>query len=194
MSISVKIATSEKELNDVYQLRYQVYVESEGYYPQIKENYIKDKFDAGNKVANIIAYDGDTPVGTMRANLDDDDLLPADHIVDFAEFRQSIIRHNEENNLAAPVFGASSMLAIAKPWRKNPIVFRELIRLSIEAGENWQVTHLLCAINAKFARMHYRLGWQPLAEKQWFEKASEYVVPMGAELESIRQWYDKAIG
>jgi N-acyl-L-homoserine lactone synthetase len=189
MSIHVKIATTEKELNDVYKLRYQVYVESEGYYQHITEPFITDKFDSQADVANIIAYNGDTPIGTMRANLDSENRLPADQVVDFTSFREHAIKEAKQKNLPPPVFGGSSMLAIAKPWRNNPVVFKEMIRLSVEAGEQWQVTHLISIINAKVARLHQRLGWAPLSEKQWFEDANEYIVPMATELASIRNWY-----
>lgn len=191
MSIRVKIASTEKELNDVYRLRYQVYVKDEGYYQHITTPYITDKFDNTASVANIIAYEGDTPIGTMRANCDGENALPADQIIDFSHFREHAISQAKQNNLPMPVFGGSSMLAIAKPWRNNPIVFKEMIRLSVEAGEKWQVTHLISIINAKVARLHQRLGWVPLSEKQWFEDANEYIVPMGTELAHIRNWYTR---
>ncbi len=190
MSIQIKIATTEKELNDVYQLRYQVYVEGEGYYQHVTEPFITDKFDSASKVANIIAYDGDSPIGTMRANLDSENMLPADQVFNFSHFREQTINEAKQNKLPPPVFGGSSMLAIAKPWRNNPLVFKEMIRLSVETGEQWQVTHLISIINAKFARLHQRLGWEPLSEKQLFEDANEYIVPMGTKLASIRNWYN----
>jgi len=192
MAIVVKVAKTEKELNDVYQLRFQVYTE-EGYYPQVKATFIKDKFDDSEHVVNIIAYDGDTPVGTMRANLDNECMLPADHVVDFNEYRNSVVKKAQNADLPIPVFGGSSMLAIAREWRSNPIIYREMIHLSLKAGEKWQVTHLISVINAKLASLHKRIGWEQLTEKYWFEDANEYIVPMGTELKNIRQWYNKSV-
>ncbi|MFT4930049.1 MAG: CRP/FNR family cyclic AMP-dependent transcriptional regulator, partial [Phenylobacterium sp.] len=80
MAIRIKVARTAKELNDVYRLRHEVYVEGEGYFKDMPGEVIVDQFDSVPLVANIIAYDEETqrPVGTIRINGDSEILLPSD--------------------------------------------------------------------------------------------------------------------
>ena len=55
MAIRIKVATTAKELNDVYRLRYQVYVETEGCFKDIKGNLIIDQFPKRPNLSEIKA-------------------------------------------------------------------------------------------------------------------------------------------
>ena len=149
MAIRIKVATTAKELNDVYRLRYQVYVETEGCFKDIKGNLIIDQFDAMPKVANIIAYEGHIPVGTIRVNLDSEILLPADEAYDFSGYRQSVANTSKNKEQPAPIFVNAGMLAIAEQWRNRRDVFRVLLKLACDVAHSWQGSHVIVTASIK---------------------------------------------
>ena len=75
---TIKIARTEKELKDVFKLRYQVYVKQEGYFKDVSTKLITDQFDSTLQTANVIAYSGIQPIATIRINCDSEILLPCD--------------------------------------------------------------------------------------------------------------------
>lgn len=187
MAIKVKVATTPKELNDVYRLRYKVYVESEGYFQNIAGDLIVDQFDALPQVANIIAYSGNTPVGTIRANVDSEIKLPSDELYDFTHYREKITTEQQAKD--QPVkFGSAGMLAIAEPYRNRRDVFRALFKMCSDVAYSWKVTHIISTVNTKTAAMYTRLGFEPLCDPIWKPEIGESVVPLANEFEPVYQW------
>jgi CRP/FNR family cyclic AMP-dependent transcriptional regulator len=187
MAIRVKVAQTPKELTDVYKLRYQVYVEGEGYFKDIPGNMISDHFDSVPGCANIIAYSGDTPVATMRANLDSEILLPSDEMYDFGEYRKRVAEQAKEND-GRVLLGSAGMLAIAQPWRNRRDVFRALFKMCCDVGHSWDVTHIISTVNVRTAAMYKRLRFEELDEKVWLPEIGEHIVPMGNIFEPIYEW------
>jgi CRP-like cAMP-binding protein/predicted GNAT family N-acyltransferase len=188
MAIRIKVATTAKELNDVYRLRYQVYVETEGCFKDIKGNLIIDQFDAMPKVANIIAYEGHIPVGTIRVNLDSEILLPADEAYDFSGYRQSVANTSKNKEQPAPIFVNAGMLAIAEQWRNRRDVFRVLFKLACDVAHSWQGSHVIVTASIKSFSIYKRLGFVALEEKVWYEPAGEYIVPMASDSARVYKW------
>ena len=142
MSIRIKVATTAQELMDVYHLRHQVYVEGEGYFKDLAGHgdTIIDPFDTIPYVANVIAYSGDTPVGTIRVNRDSEILLPSDEVFDFGPYRERINKERQQNNQPSCMVFSAGMLAIAKPWRNRRDVFRALFKMGCDVGYSWGAT------------------------------------------------------
>lgn len=186
MSIRVKVASSPKELNDVYRLRYQVYAK-EGYFKDQPSNIIVDQFDTLPQVANIIAYSGDTPVGTIRANVDSELKLPSDEMYDFDHYRQQINQKMAKQGRTAK-FGSAGMLAIAEPWRNRRDVFRAMFKMCCDIAYSWQVTHIISTVNVKTATMYNRLRFEPLCDPIWIEEIGESIVPLVNDFEPVYQW------
>lgn len=193
MAIKVKVATTPKELNDVYRLRYKVYVESEGYFQDISGDLIVDQFDALPQVANIIAYSGNTPIGTIRANIDSEILLPSDELYDFSEYRKKITEQRQTQNLPVK-FGSAGMLAIAEPYRNRRDVFRAMFKMCCDVAYAWKVTHIISTVNTKTAAMYNRLRFEPLCDPIWIPEIGESIVPLANEFEPIYQWAFGAFG
>lgn len=188
MSIRIKVATSAKELKDVFHLRYQVYVEEEKRFEDMEGNLIMDHFDAMSNVASVIAYEGDTPVGTMRVNRDSEVRLPADETYNFDAYREKVVAQAKADNQPEVLFVSAGMLAIAKPWRNRRDVFRALFKLSCDVAHSWKATHILATVSIKSASIYRRLGFEAMEEKVWYEEAGEHIVPMVSDLDRIYQW------
>jgi hypothetical protein len=109
MTIRIKVAKTAQELNDVYRLRDQVYVEGEGYFKDLPGELIVDQFDCTPRMANIIAYDEETrtPEGTFRLNCDSEILLPSDEVFSFVDYRNKVNSEREEQGLPPAFMGSA---------------------------------------------------------------------------------------
>ena len=190
MAIRIKAARSAKELKDVFELRYQVYVEEEGLFPGIQGDIIVDLFDAVPAVVNLVAYDEETqlPVGTFRVNLEQDIALPSDELFDFNAYRERIRDERRALGLSSPVFGSGGMLAIAKPFRKRRDVFRGLLKMACAVAASWNITHIVATVNATTSKIYRSLGWEFLGDKTWVEAIKGDIVPVATELAKMHQW------
>ena len=115
MSVRIKIAENAKELDDVFRLRYQVYIEQENVLKGIvsdESRSVFNRFDALPPVANIIAYSGEEAVGTLRINLDTGSRLPADEIYDYTQHRERVTEEWMQTHDEPPRFVGAGMLAI----------------------------------------------------------------------------------
>ena len=91
MSVILKVARSAKELDDVFKLRYDIYVrENERFSSQEAEFDVSqrmvDRFDSIPGVANIIAYEDNVPIACLRVNTDSEIGLPPESYFDFSTF------------------------------------------------------------------------------------------------------------
>lgn len=188
MSIQIKVASTATELRDVYRLRYQVYVESEGFFDQAAGDMIVDQFDSMPYVANLIAYHDDTPVGTMRINRDTELLLPADESYDFSDYRAAISKEAKAAGAAPPVVIGAGMLAIATAWRNRRDVFRALFTHACHVTHGWKVTHVITIANATAAGIYRRMGYEAVADKFWSESIGADIIPMCCTDQQFYQW------
>ncbi len=187
MAIRIKVAQSAKERQQVYQLRYKVY-SAIGHFKGAHGDMVMDSFDALPSVASIIAYDGDTPVGTLRVNRDSAVQLPADKAFDFSEYRASVCAKAEQQGHSAPLFVSSGMLAIDDKWRNRRDVFRALFKVGCDVAHAWGATHIIATVNQTTVAIYRRLGFDILAQDQWHEEAQDYFCAVGCELEKLYQW------
>lgn len=188
MAIRIKIAETSRELHDVYRLRYKIYAEEEGLFKEATHGVVIDVHDAIPEVANIIAYDGETAVGTLRVNRDSSLGLPAEGSFDFSAFRETVRREAERDGLAAPLLGSAGMLAIAAEWRNRRDVFRALFRMAADLGHSWGASHVIATVNADTAGIYNRLGWQQLADKVWIEEIGNHIVPFVSAVGPMYEW------
>lgn len=191
MSIRVKVAESAKELEDVLRLRHEVYAGEEGYFkdtPQDAHGVIVDQFDVFPLVANIVAYSGEEPIGTIRLNLDLGQGLPPEELYDYSDFRQKVTEEWRSKYDKEPSIGSAGMLAIKKSWRHRRDVIRALLKVGAGVGCAWEATHLVTSVNAKTASMYKRMNFETLDDQQWVEEIGEYIVPMASSLEAFYKW------
>lgn len=190
VTVRIKVAQNAKELEDVFRLRYEVYVNEEGYFPdmQLSRELIVDRFDAVPAVANIIAYYDGEPVGTLRLNMDSELGLPPEEHYSFQPFRDRVGEEWSRRGCGVPRVGSAGMLAIRKAWRKRRDVIRAMFKTAASVGHAWRATHVVATVNAKTAGMYQRMEFESLDEKQWIEEIGEHIVPMASSLDAFYRW------
>lgn len=187
MSIKLKVAHSAPELNDVFWLRHQVYVMEDGKFggkPLTGER-IADRFDALPNVANIIAYDGTEPVGTLRLNSDSGGGLPSEENFDFSSYRRDLPGGFSSETA---VICSASMLAIRSQWHNRRDVIKAMFKLATGICHSWGATHVIATVNHDTVSIYERLGFRPIAERRWIESIGNYIVPMGVLFDLVYQW------
>jgi CRP-like cAMP-binding protein len=193
MGIRLKVAQTAKELDDVFWVRRRVYVAQEGKFGG-KHNtgrYLTDRFDAHPNCANLIAYEGEEPVATIRLNLDDGVGLPPEQLFDFARERRRIEDAWRRQTGEPAKIGSAGMLAVRRGWRRRRDVIRALFKLAGNVGKSWNATHILVAANHENANMYQRVGFSPLAEKIWNAEIGNYVVPL---VSTFADFYARTVG
>ncbi len=191
MPIRIKIAQTAGELEDVFRLRHRVYVGQEGVFKDssaAKSGLLFDRFDVLPPVANIIAYDGETPIGTMRINLDAGAGLPSDEFYDLTPYRTRITNEWMTTHDTPPRIGSAGMLAISGEWRHRRDVILALFKLGAGMGHEWKGTHIVATPSAKTTSMYERLGFEFLGEKYWVEDIGDHVLPMAGSFEAFYHW------
>jgi len=185
MAIRIKIAKTAKELDDVYRLRYKVYVEIEGQFKELegKTERIIDHFDTVPKMVNIIAYSDDTPVATIRVNSDTDILLPSDELFDFSDYRNSIANSSEETLIVS-----AGMLAIDSEWRNRRDVFQALFKMCADVAASWGATHVISTISIKSVSIYGRLGFVRHSDEIWVPEIGDSIVAMTNEFPKFYAW------
>jgi len=182
------VATSAQELDDVYKLRHQVYVKTEGYFKNMAGKHIIDHFDTFPYVANIIAYSDNTPVGTFRISLDTPVLLPADELFNFGAYRERVNEEVQRERQQSAIIVSAGMLAIAKSWRNRRDVFYALFKIAYNVGKLWKATHIIATANVKSATIYKKLGFEVLGEQFWVPSIGESVIPVGCDLTLLDNW------
>jgi CRP-like cAMP-binding protein/ribosomal protein S18 acetylase RimI-like enzyme len=193
MGIRLKLAETAQELDDVFWVRRRVYSVEEGKYggKRAAARFLADRFDAHPLCANLIAYDGDEPIATVRVNLDTGAGLPSDELFDFSAERQRIARDWVKANAGPPKIGSAGMLAVRKGWRRRRDVVKALFKLAATVGNSWGGTHALVAVNHENARMYERVGFSPVSEKIWVEEIGNFIVPM---VSTFADLYARTVG
>lgn len=188
MAVRIKVAKSEKELEDVFRLRHQVYVQGEGYFKDMPGNLIVDHFDAMPKVASIIAYADEEPIATMRISADSEIGSPSDEMFDFSDYRKKINREAEEKGLPKPLIGSAGMLAIADKYRNRRDVFRSLFKMSCDVGHLWGTTHIIATVNLKTAAIYRKMGYVTLGEPVYIPSIGESILPVASDFAPVYNW------
>ena len=181
MAITIKIAQSAKEIDDIFKLRYQVYVVEDGKFGEEKSKRIFDRYDALQGVANIIAYEEGVAVGTIRVVKDTGCGLPTDEVFDFSEYKKSIKTNNT-------LFVCAGMLAISSSWRNRRDVIAALFKMATGVCKAWGVTHAFANANHEVISVYERVGFEPVDEKIWVEEVKNYVIPMASPFSRPCEW------
>lgn len=185
MTTTVKLAVSAKELTDVFWLRHEVYVIEEGKFggQPLKGARIVDHFDVFPGAVNIIAYDGDEPVGTLRVNVDKGGGLPAEQYYDYRDYKRGVYAHVD-----SPVFSSGSMFAIRKKWQKRRDVVHALLKLAAGVFHQFGTTHILASVNHDTVSIYDRLVLKPIDEQRWIDDVGNYIVPIAGHFSGMYQW------
>lgn len=190
MPIRLKVARTERELDDVFRLRHQVYVQERGKFSteRVGDGRIVDRYDAVPSVANIVAYDGDQAVAAMRVNRDSPIGLPAEEYYDFSAVRREICSRWRGDPAAGPVIVSGSMLAIRKEWRNRRNVIFALFKTAAGVMHGWRATHVIGSISEETLSLYGRIGFKPVGEPFWSGSIKDRLVPILAPFDKVFEW------
>ena len=186
MAIRLKLARSAKELDDVFRLRYDVYVAERGKFATDPRNpRIVDHFDAVPDVANVVAYDGDLAIAAMRINRDTPIGLPAESYFDFSEIRAGLQRECKGESLN--IVGGS-MLAIRSEYRNRRNVIFALFKEAAGVMYSWGATHVIGSVRADTLSLYHRIGFETVAEPRFNEIIGDNLIPILAPFDKVFEW------
>ena len=109
MTVRVHEARTSAELDDVFRLRHQVFVDEEHYMKLRPDGRIADRFDAYPSSTNIVAVADDQVVGAIRFMERSPAGVSTDEFFDFTGHVQPGARD-----------GSSGMLVVARQYRTTP--------------------------------------------------------------------------
>lgn len=190
MPIKLKVARTEKELDDVFRLRYDVYVRERDKFSEKRatsDGRIVDHFDALPGAVNVVAYDGDIAIASFRVNRDSVVGLAPEKYFDFTETR-GLIEQSLEGSDANPCIVSGSMLAIHRQWRHKRNVIFALFKKTTAVMRDLGATHVFGAASAETFSLYGRLGFDATAEEQWVESVGDQLIPMMAPFEKVFNW------
>lgn len=190
MPIRLKIARSAAELDDVFKLRYDVFVTERHKFAEKRlasGGRVVDHFDAMPGVANVVAYDGETAVASFRVNRDSPVGLAPEKFFDFSATRLSITDSAATKHADAAIV-SGSMLAIRKKWRHRRNVILALFKKTASVMNNLGATHVFGAASAETFSLYGRLGFQRAGEERWVEQVGDHLVPMAAPFDKVLAW------
>lgn len=190
MPIKLKVATTATELNDVFELRYAVYVVEKKRFstPQQAEKRIVDRFDAMPGTVNFIAYSDDTPIATLRLNRDTEIGLPAEEYFDFSAIREKLNNDYFDGVIGKPLICSGSMLAIHKEWRHRRDVIFALFKLAAGVAYDWGVTHNIGSISEETFSLYQKIGFEAADKPVWNEKVNDTLLPIYVPYQRIYDW------
>lgn len=190
MFVRLQVARTEQQLDDVFALRYMVYVAERGKFsPNASaEKKIVDRYDAMPNVANIVAYYGDTAIASMRINKDSSIGLPAEEYFDFSSIRAELEQQSLEQHLRKPVLVSGSMLAVHKEWRNKRNVIFALFKTAAGVMHDWDATHIIGSISEETLSLYGRIGFDTVDNPVWNEHVKDTLVPILAPFEKVFEW------
>jgi len=192
MAINLKIARTAKQLDDVFKLRYDVFVKDKGKFSTNSDCYenntrLVDHFDTIPGVYNIIIYDNQIPIATMRVNKDSEVGLPSEMHFDFSETRKQIALECEQKQIS-PMIACASMLAVKKSWRYHKRIVPTLFKTAINIMLSFGASHLIASMSLETQSLCYRLGFKGVNMPQWSDHIGDHLIPMLAPFEKVFNW------
>jgi CRP-like cAMP-binding protein len=192
MAIRLKVARTAKDLDDVFRLRYEVYVKEKGRFTSgniADDPRIVDRFDAIPWAANIIAYDNDTSIACLRVNKDSEIGLPSETHLDFSSIRARIKAECEAAaNGIEPVIVSGGMLAIKEKWRNRRSLIFALFKTAFGVMHNLGATHVIASISEETLSLYGRIGFDKVGETEWKESIGDSLIPMLAPMDKVINW------
>ena len=192
MSIKLIVARTAKELDDVFKLRYEVYVLDKGRFSldsssNENKSRIVDRFDTIPGVANIIAYDNNNPVACMRVNKDSDIGLPAEIHFDFSSARKKVAQDCKKKQIT-PVIVSGGMLAIREGSRNRRNIIHAMFKIAASIMRGFGATHVMASISEETLSLYGRIGFEVIGGANWCESIGDNLVPMLAPFEKVFKW------
>jgi N-acyl-L-homoserine lactone synthetase len=183
MTVRVREARTSAELDAVFRLRHQVFVEEEHYMPARDDRRIADRFDAYPTSTNIVALVEGRIVGSIRFMERSAAGLSTDEFYDFTD-----------HIAPAVTDGCSGMLVVARDYRATPRLVVSMVAMGYLWAASRGVTRLLGTINPERLDAFCATGYRQVAPEFHHEARGLGVIPMVLELSSISPKFAQFIG
>ncbi len=176
MAIKVMAATTPEELDAVFKLRHQVFIEEGTYFAPREDKRLVDRFDAFNTSVNFMAVVDDVLVGVIRLTLNSSVGIPADAYYNFHQ-------HLPEN---ARVISAGQ-LCIQAHYRGNLPLLNSLMTMAFYWAISKQATHIVAPFNPPLKTVMQRCGFSPVSEIIAVHGVK--ILPMVGDLAQVRDTF-----
>ncbi|MET0911391.1 MAG: acyl-homoserine-lactone synthase [Ilumatobacteraceae bacterium] len=174
MTVRVREARTSAELDAVFRLRHQVFVEEEQYMPARHDRRLADRFDAYPTSANIVALVDGRIVGSIRFMERSAAGLSTDEFYDFTEQFAPAARD-----------GCSGMLVVARKYRSTPRLVVSMMAMGYLWAASRGLTRLFGAINPERLAAFRTTGYLQVAAQFHHVERKLDVIPMVLEMSSI---------
>lgn len=174
MSLRIGLARTPLELDAVFRVRHEVFVEEEGLLGPTPSGRFVDRFDAFPGVANVFATVEGQVVGSMRFMEYSEAGASPDDYYDFSAFIKEAERP-----------GAHSQLIIRKDYRGLPGLTFSMIAMGYMWCIQRGLTHLTGAANPSVVPLFAKAGWELLGEEFHDEKLGAPVQPITLDLSNL---------
>lgn len=163
-SVDYTIANDARSADDIFQLRYRVFVNSDHYFADNDTHRISDKYDFLDKTLLIQAHHKARLIGSVRLVINGEAGIPSDVYFDIRAALHSI---DPVTTILDSMIADLSRIVVEKEFRNNQIGYHLMTighLLGIENG----VRYFIGISNPKTMTLFVnRLGWQQVGDQQF---------------------------
>ena len=183
MAISIKIAETPGDVDAVFRLRHQVYVEEEQRFAPQPGGGFFDRFDCFPSTRSILARDlalpGAPPVGTLRFASKTEVGLPCDSFFDFSP----IIRELEGG------IATVGMLAIARRFRHSLGVVSGMVKFAAREIRHGGGRHVVAPVSPDIEPVLRALGGQQVGDVIHHGEPPVVMTPLHIDMEALPPFF-----
>jgi len=181
--LTVKIASTQEELNAVYRLRYKIYIEEEAKFNKdfFPSGVMTDEFDKNPSTLNVLMLRDSNPIGTIRCTVFEhiSEVCSADHYYDFSEIKKGLSAKYKSGRYAG-----LGLIAIVAEHR-NRLSLQAMVRFLYEIMKEREIQYGVFILNHEVEKIITWLGADRVGEKFYSEEIRNYIVPMKVEMEKL---------
>jgi len=174
MPISLKTANTAHEKNEVYKLRYRVFVEEERRFDSSSER-IFDFYDTLEENINFIAIEGGEVVGSLRATVENRIGIPA---LEHYDFRPLMDRTPGK-------FAGIGWLCVSKRFRTHRGLLPALIKVMVREIKKRGGKHLIAPLHPPLLPLVKRFGAKQIDEEFFSEELKVMMVPIHINFDDL---------
>ncbi len=167
MPIVLKAAQTAQEKDEVYKLRYQVFVEEERRFEHTSDR-IFDIFDTLKENVNFIALENGKVVGSLRVTMDNPIGLPAMEHYDFGPLMR---QHSGK-------FAGIGWLCISERYRMHRGILPALFKMIVRESKKRGVQHLIAPLHPPIFPLLKRFGAKAVDMEFFSEELNVSMVPI----------------